>query len=313
MPGGVLCCGNLVEDILVRPVDRVVFDTTTWVESIGRSVGGNGANTSYALAKLGTPVRLAACAGEDESGERVIRELASAGVDVAGVRRIRDAATATTVALVASNGARAFLHCPGVSRVAFGGGLEFSAGLVEGCSHFHLANPFSLDATRVRGAEMLAGARRAGLTTSCDAGWDSRGQWIEVLGPCLEHLDLLFVNEEEGRMLSGREQAAGAAQFFRDRGAGRVVVKLGARGCLLADAEGERRIPGFKVAAVDSTGAGDCFAGGFLAGLHHGMKAGQAARLANAAGALNVGSVGAVAGLRSYAETLEWMQRADLE
>lgn len=310
IPGGVLCCGNIVADILVRPVDSVVFDTTTWVESIETSVGGNGANTAYAIAKLGAPVRLMGHVGADHHGGQVTRTLAASGVDLRWVCRTAEAGTAVTVALVNSSGARAFLHSPGVSRIAFREPVEFAGELLGGCSHFHLANPFSLDEVRVRGGEMLAKARRAGLTTSSDGGWDSRGRWIEVIGPCLPHLDVLFVNEEEARMLSGRERPEEAVRFFRDRGAGAVVVKLGGRGCLRANGGGEAVVPGFRVTAVDSTGAGDCFVGAFLAGLHHGMNAAAAAQLANAAGALNVGRLGAVAGLLPLDETVAWMQRA---
>src|SRR5512133_1971008 len=84
--GGVLCCGNAVEDVLVRPVDEVIFDRTTWVESIGFSLGGNGANTAYALATLGTPVRLISTIGTDETGDRVLAILRGAGVDITAIR-----------------------------------------------------------------------------------------------------------------------------------------------------------------------------------------------------------------------------------
>ena len=54
---GVVCCGNICYDMPVWPVERVAWGATTWVERIEHSVGGNGANTSYALARLGTNSR----------------------------------------------------------------------------------------------------------------------------------------------------------------------------------------------------------------------------------------------------------------
>lgn len=307
IPGGILCCGNLVQDILVRPVEGVRFDTTTWVESIEMSLGGNGANTSYAIARLGAPVQLLGAVGADEFGDRAIAKLISAGVNVERIERVADQPTATTVGLVNAAGARAFFHNPGVSRQAMAEPLEFPAALTAGYSHFHLANPFALPALRAHAGENLRQARAAGLTTSMDCGWDARGEWLTVAGPCLPGLDLLFVNQDEARHLSGSAEARTAARFFDEHGVHATVVKAGADGCFLFENGTETHVPAFRIEAVDSTGAGDCFAGGFLAALHHGLSTHEAARLANAAGALSVSRMGAVSGLLSFDETRRWM------
>lgn len=303
--GAILCAGNLTEDILTWPVDEVVFNTTVWVHDIITSSGGNGANTSYAIARLGGRVRLLGLTGNDEAGSRVIAQLHEAGVDMRVARC--ELPTPRTVVIVRSDGARSFLHRPGASREAFAEPIEFSAELIAGCSHFHLANPFSMPKMRAHAAAALESARQAGLSTSLDTGWDSLGQWMEVIGPCLPHLDLLFVNEDEAAELSGERDPAAASAFFRDRGVRTTVVKLGAEGCAIHDGVAETRVPAFAVKAVDTTGAGDCFAGAFLAGLQRSMTVVEAARLANAAGALNVQRPGATAGLVSYEETLRWM------
>jgi sugar/nucleoside kinase (ribokinase family) len=81
-------------------------------------------------------------------------------------------------------------------------------------------------------------------------------------------------------------------------------VKTGPRGCVVNG----REIPGFVVDAVDTTGAGDCFAGAFLAGIHHGLSPEECGRLANAVGAMNVQHLGATTGVRSLEETRTWMK-----
>lgn len=310
LPGGVLCCGNAVEDVLVRPVDEVIYDRTTWVESIGFSLGGNGANTAYALAVLGTPVRLISTVGRDETGDRVLKTLGDAGVDTSAVRTVEGLPTAATVVVVHSSGARAFLHNPGVNREAFADGIAWSADLVQGFSHFHLGNPFSTMGIRSRTAQILRTVQEHGLTTSVDAGWDTCGEWLDIIGPGLPHTDVLFVNEQESRLLSGCSNVADGARFFLDRGVGSVVTKIGAAGCWFFEDATALHVPGFCVDAIDSTGAGDCFAGAFLAGIRHGMSSWEAARFANAAGALSVCKLGAVGGLLSFDETLAWIQRA---
>lgn len=307
--GAFLCAGNLVQDILVRPVERVAFDATAWVEAIELCLGGNGSNTSYTIAKLGSPVRALGQVGEDDFGAKVIGKLAEVGVDCDGIVR-GPSATASTVVLVKNDGTRGFLHCPGASMEAFSELIDFSS--VSGVTHFHVANLFSLPHMRRLAPDNLWKARDAGLTTSMDTGWDSRGEWIGALKPCLPYLDLLFVNQGEARWLTGHEEPRRAAQTFRDAGVPVVVVKLGARGCAVFSEAGEYTGPAYSVPVVDTTGAGDCFAGGFLAALHRGASLTEAARFANAVGALSVQKLGSVEGLRTYDGTLEWMEEQQI-
>ena len=295
-------------DILVRPVDHIAWNTTTWVDAIEQQMGGNGANTSYAAAVSGTPVRLVSVAGRDAFGDRLRGELAAAGVDIAPVRR-SVGPTAATVALVNSAGDRLFLHRIGAAAEAYQP-PDLNPALTGGMSRFHLANLFSLPGLRRHAGEILGQAHTAGLATSIDTGWDSLGRWIEDLAPCLPWADLLFVNQDEVQHLGGTPDVSNAARRLREGGAQTVVVKLGAQGCAVFDAAGELRVPAFDVAVVDTTGAGDCFAGTFLAALERGLGRGEAARFANAAAALSVQQLGATAGLRSWDETRAWMDTA---
>ena len=308
MAGGILCLGNIVYDILVRPVDKIQWGATVWIDDIVRHIGGNGANTAYAAAMLSAvPVKLLAMVGADPSGADLLAILQAAGVDVSRVVR-SETPTATTVGLVQSGGARAFLHKPGASAEAFAEPVDFSDASFEECSHFHLANPFALPRVRARASEILRGARAAGLRTSLDTGWDSRGEWLAVVGPCLPHVDILFANEDEGRILTGETEPELMAGFFHARGAQIVVLKLGARGCAVFSKEGIFYDPAFHVDAVDTTGAGDCFVGGFLAGMMRGESLAGSASLANAAGALSVRKLGSVLGLRDFEATRQWME-----
>ncbi len=109
---GVLCCGNIVFDVLVRPVSELRWNTTHWVESVRHTMGGNGANTAYAAAILGARVKLLGWVGNDPAGAMLLEKLAGAGVDVSAVRR-SSAPTAATVSLVNPQGDRFLLHSPG--------------------------------------------------------------------------------------------------------------------------------------------------------------------------------------------------------
>ncbi len=303
---GVLVCGNIVYDILVRPVDQVRYEASTWVEDISTFLGGNGSNTSYAIAKLGVPARLVGMIGRDPFGDAVLGTLQEGGVDTRWVDRI-EAATATTVGLVASDGKRAFLHRPGCSREGFAEAIEFTPDLIAGCATFHLANPFAMPLLRRSAPEFVRRGRAAGLRTSCDTGWDARGEWMDVLGPCLPHLDILFTNEEEALRLTGADDHRRAAAALRSGGAGTVVIKRGPLGCSVFTPAGSFDAPALPVTAVDTTGAGDTFAGAFLAALHRGRSLEESARVANAVGAMNVLQLGAVAGLGTWEQTLAFL------
>jgi len=304
---GVLCAGNVIVDILARPVDQIHWDATTWIDAITQSLGGNGANTSYALGRLGARVRLMGLVAADPFGEYCRATLSSAGVDLSLLGTAVRESTSTSVVLVRPDGARALLNRPGASREAFPSPCVFDPATVDGCDHFHLANVFGLPRMRAHASQTLRNARDAGLGTSLDTGWDALGEWMSVIGPCLPGLDLLFVNQDEARMLAGTEDPDAAALFFQSRGVRTVAVKLGAGGCAVFAPQAEFHAPAFRVTPVDTTGAGDCFAGGFLAARQRGFGMEDAARIANAAGALSVQALGATAGLLPWDETLAWI------
>jgi sugar/nucleoside kinase (ribokinase family) len=303
---GVLCCGNIVFDTLVRPApNETHWHTSLWVDSIEQQIGGNGANTAIAIARLGVPARLAGRVGKDANGERVLAILRTSGVDISFVDQAEDP-TSASVALVRADGARALLHCPGVSRSVFNPPPALEGPLSAGCRFLHIGNPFGVPGLRANGPAMLKQAHELGLRTSIDGGWDSRGEWLRALAPSLAETDLLFVNHDEARELTGHTDPVRQAEILQQAGASAVVIKWGAEGCAVFENTRQFHSPGFPVEVRDTTGAGDCFAGGFLAGLARGMDFPDAARLANAVGARSVTAVGSITGLLGFEETLAW-------
>ncbi len=294
-----IVCGNIVYDILVRPVEALRWGGTMIVDRVEHHLGGNAGSTSYTLATLGMPVKLVSLAGSDSKAEFLLSTLRAAGVDTSPMQ-FTAAPTSTALSLINAHGERALLYHLGASAENLREPFE----LPDGASHFHLAAVYRMRYLRAAAPGILRKAREAGLTTSVDTQWDHEGEWLSVLEPSLPFTDLLFVNEEEARMLSGSADPAEAARALQSKGAGHVIVKLGARGCLV---DGRERVEGFRVDAIDTTGAGDCFVGGYLAALQRGESHGHAARFANAVAALAVQRLGAVEGVRSYEETLAWM------
>jgi sugar/nucleoside kinase (ribokinase family) len=157
-------------------------------------------------------------------------------------------------------------------------------------------------------AWLLKEAHAAGVVTFLDTVWDDTGRWMEVLAPCLLHLDYFIPSLPEAQAITGQEDVVDVARALLDRGVGTVALKMGADGCLVATQGSEMfHLPAYEVEVVDATGAGDAFAAGFIAGVWHGWSLEKTAQLANAVGALCVTGVGALGGARSFSETLHFM------
>ncbi|HEU0120600.1 MAG TPA: carbohydrate kinase family protein [Bryobacteraceae bacterium] len=274
-----LVAGNLVYDWVAGPVTELAWDQTTWPAEFSAGLGGNGGTTAYAAARQGARVRLVTGRGEDEHGLILDRRLREAGVETVYLPGLAGG-TAMTMGLFRPDGARALIHRPGVLTELFAAVPSLQP-YGSGIRWLHVANPFAVPGLRRRAADYLREAKEAGWTTSMDLGWDRLGEWMQVVGPCLPHCDWLLANAAERAEVDLRGFAGG------------VVVKLGADGCTV----GEVHIPGIPSRAVDSTGAGDCFCGGFLAAMLAGASPQEAAHAANACGARSVSAAGPTSGL----------------
>ena len=297
--GRVVVCGNVVFDILAHPVEEVRWQATTLIESVSQQPGGNAGSTSCALGILGTPVSIVTLAGRDAAGEAVMDRLRSVGVDLSLVQYV-EAPTSIAISLIRPTGERALLYQLAAAAEDF---QPFR--FPPDAGHFHLAAVYRMRHLREIAPALLRRAKEAGLKTSLDTQWDTEGEWMKVLKPSLPYTDYTLMNEDEAGMLTGRTEPDAAARVLRGLGASHVVIKLGPRGCW---ADGET-FPGFDVNAVDTTGAGDCFAGGFIAALERGFSIADASRFANAVGALAVQKIGATAGVLDWNATMRWMPR----
>ncbi len=282
----ILCVGNAVMDVLGRPVDSLApAGTMQRLEQVGFSPGGNAVITSIALARLGIPVSIAAAVGDDRLGRLMSEALHASGVEHSNLLTLARTPTSVTIVLVESNGERRLLHFRGANAHFTLDHLDWR--LAEGARFFFYTSAFALPAFDGPPVEQaMAKAKALGCTTSLNVCWDTEDRWLKILGPALAHTDIMFPNLDEGRQLTGAEEPESVAAHLHDLGVKTVVVKLGPRGCYVSSAEGAFTSPGFPVTAVDTTGAGDCFAAGFLSELYAGHNLREAARFANATGAL---------------------------
>jgi sugar/nucleoside kinase (ribokinase family) len=243
----------------------------------------------------------------DPFGDFLVKEVASRGIDVRGIARDADVHTTSAVALVSPSGERSFLYSPGSSSEKWS--LEdVDFGLLGSAKILHVGGIMKLRNTQ--SGTLLKQAKNLGLVTSLDTDWDASGKWLELVEACLTHTDLFLPNLEEAAFISGKTAPKEMAEFFFARGVQTFALKMGEKGCYLRTADHEFFAPGYKVDVVDTTGAGDAFVGGFLAGYHKGWDLEECAQLANACGALCTTKIGTTDGIRDLEGTIAFMRGA---
>jgi sugar/nucleoside kinase (ribokinase family) len=290
----VVVIGDLMNDVVVRPLAPMAHDTDT-PSTVSWSAGGSGANQAAWLAELGVPARLAARAGRADAGRH--REiLAGAGVD-ARLGEDPELATGTVVVVVGADGSRSMFTDRGANRNL--DSSDLTADLLEGAVRLHLSGYCLVEPSgREAVGELCRAARAVGVPVSVDPGSVSE---LERLGAqrfieAVAGADLIFPNLEEGRLLSGcgpGEDSRVVLRRLLDRFEV-VAMKLGAAGSVIG--RRDRRpvpVPAVPVPVVDPTGAGDAYCAGFLSVWHPGADLASVGRVAAAAAARAVSTVGA--------------------
>ena len=309
----ILCLGILVADVIARPVDHYPGPgELNLCDEIRSSIGGCAANTGIGLQRLGSETAVIGKVGRDGFGDFVRAVLEGEGIETSGVVTDPDAPTSATMVAVRSDAERSFVHCVGANATMRPEDVNWQ--LAANATLLHVAGHFLMpgfDGGPCR--EVLEEAQRRGLRTSLDTAGHPTSAWPAALQPLLAHLDYIVPSFSEARHCVPRaasESPESVAKFFLDQGTGVVALKMGESGSYVKSSEEEHRLPAFAVEAVDATGAGDAFAAGFLAGVLRDLPLAECALLGNAVGALAVTGMGAIAGLRSYAETVEFMRTA---
>ena len=279
--GQILVCGDVINDVLVKPLDGVTPDSDT-PATISARPGGAAANQAAWMAHLGADVVFAGRVGARDAAYHR-RELARVGVR-AHLAADREAETGSIVIMVAPDGERTMFTDRGANlrlRRA-----DVPARLLDGAAVLHLTGYTFCEPSLLEVALWLLGEARArGLAVTIDPG---SAAFLARMEPAAflrwtEGAAVCFPNRDEAAVLTGEAgPLAMAAHLTRYYGA--VVVKLGGAGCVLAvPGETPVLIAPAPVRAIDSTGAGDAFCGAFMSRWLAAAPAGPDGRLAGPA------------------------------
>jgi len=307
-PPRVTVVGSLNTDIsLAVPHLPGPGETVLSAASAVTGGGGKGANQAVAAARLGAAVRMVGCCGDDEFGAQLRAGLVAEGVDASGVRVVAGAASGVALITVDAAGENSIAVAAGANGLA--GPDEVTAAFAAPCEA--LVASAEIPAGVLTG--VLGRARGTGATCVLNLAPAPAG----AAGLLAGGVDWLVVNEQEaaavlGRAVTGSDDAPAAALALAGMTGGHAVITLGAAGAVLArpgaagapDTPAAVTVPGFRVASVDSVGAGDAFVAALAVALAAGVGPAAAVRAACAVGAAATTRPGAQDALPRPADVL---------
>ncbi|GIZ50134.1 ribokinase [Noviherbaspirillum aridicola] len=283
----VLALGSINADFQVRIARRPEVSETLIASDFTRLSGGKSANVAWLAARLGVPVRLYGHVGDDDLAEQALAPLRRAGIPLDGVRRVAGQATGVSMITVPPDGKKGIVLAPNANHAWDEAACAALAGAIRGCPpESVLATNGEIPAAALRAA--MRAARETGIACLLDPSpADAIGDDLIALA------DFLAPNAGEAQQLCGfsfddAQGALRAARALRERGAGVVCVKLADGGCVAWDGGRALHVPPAPVEVVDSTGAGDAFAGALAVALLERRPLEEAVRFAVAASHLAV-------------------------
>lgn len=282
--GDIVVVGDLLVDVVATVEDPIGFGSDTPAR-VDRHGGGSAANTASWLGALGAPVRLVAAVGDDAAGREAVAELTALGVDHVGPV-VPGVVTGTCVVIVDRSRERTMFPDRGANAHLD----RFDPAVLDGrpIDRLHVSGYALLgEGSRDGALAVMERARAEGAIVSVDA---SSAAPLRTVGPdrfldWVSGIDEMFANDDEVDALGGERRILESCAV--------LVHKHGGRGVTWTDGRRREHVPAKTVDAVDSTGAGDSFAAGWLAASHRGLGVVEALELAHEVAARVVTTVGA--------------------
>ncbi len=297
----IIIIGAAIIDVLVRPAEEEVFRTGSYAaEDIRMSAGADALNEATVLARMGKKVLLETIIGDDKAGRYIRDHCETAGIGLSEGCVRTGLATGINVVLVEKDGKRHFLtNANGSLRKLSLKDIRMpfpeSAGIVCFASVFVFPQ---IGAKELR--MIFEQAKKQNKIVCADMTKCKNGETAEEMSEAFAYVDYLFPNHEEAMLSTGKGTVKEAAQALLETGAGNVIIKCGAKGCLVMNWKESYMVQAEEGAeCIDTTGAGDSFAAGFMYALSEGRTLRECAEYANKCGARAVGCVGATAWLET--------------
>jgi len=275
--------GSINMDLVINSPREVLQGETIHGNGFMTNGGGKGANQAAACGKLGADIVMGGAVGEDDFGERLLKQLSSYHVDVQHVRKIPQVPTGVAVILVVNGDNRIVLDSGANACVNH---QDVDALLSEAKSGDILLTQLENTVDEVGYA--LKKGKELGMTTILNP-----APMDLAIQPYLEYVDFFMPNEHEFFDITGTSDLEEGLRYLTKKGISHVIVTLGSKGYAYYHEKTEIREDCMKVSVVDTTAAGDTFCGAFATRLAMGEEPKKALHYANCAAALTVTKKGA--------------------
>jgi sugar/nucleoside kinase (ribokinase family) len=301
----VVVAGLAVADVLGRPVQLKKLPKPGGLQildSITLSTGGNVSNVGIDLVKLGFRVGAITRLGNDALGDFILKQYRARRINTAGVIRDERVQTSSTFVGVGKDGERTFLHTRGCMANFRVSDVLKNIMLIKRAKIFAFGYLGLLPEMETELGKLFRTVKReTGANISLDTGGHPK-RHPKLLESFLPYVDYFIPSYEEAIAITGKRNPEDIVRYFFKAGAPNIVgVKLGAKGCYIANYRYAEYIPPARTGRViDTTGAGDAFVAGFLAATVKGFSAFAAARIANAVAAGCVMAVGASTAIHPF-------------
>jgi len=307
----VVSLGELLIDFVAMEHGVSVGDAS----GFKKAPGGAPANVAVAVARLGHASAFLGQVGDDPFGHYLADVLAADHIDISGLRFSQEARTALAFVSLRADGERSFMFYRHPSADMLMRPEDVAVDVLKGKQIFHFGSITMIkEPSRSATLKAAEAARAAGLFISYDpnlrlALWADADAARDGMLAGFDYATIVKVSEEEVEFLTG---SSDITSLWRDS-IQLIAVTQGAEGATIYTRSSKQYVAGFKIQAVDTTGAGDAFVAGMLVGiLEH--KADytehleQIIRFANAVGALTTTQLGAIPALPSRAAVEQFMR-----
>lgn len=301
----VIVIGELNVDIVALGLGGPpVMGTEILADDVSLRLGSASAIFASGIARLGHKVTFVSQVGKDLFGEFCLSELIATGISTQNVSVQPRLRTGVTVA-ISSQKDRALITYPGA--IATFGRDQLRMSMLKGHVHLHMTSYFLQKKLRPAFASIFREARLAGLSTSFDPNSDPRHEWNRQIDGVLKQTDILFLNRVEALELT-RMQTVRSAMKKLGQSVPCAVIKLGPKGAVAIKSDEIVSVDGYKIDTLDTTGAGDSFAAGFISAYLGGNSLSECLRFGNACGALSTLQAGGTSGQPNATQLKRFLQ-----
>jgi ribokinase/sulfofructose kinase len=299
----VLAVGGVSVDLVLKTPHLPGHDEKVIGKLVGRLSGGPAANFACAASRLGLKAASWAGVGDDENGRLILKDFEVFGVDTSLIHIHRQAETPFTVILIDPTGEKAIVVIPTLQHEY---SLETAAAALARSRVLYMM-PHDLE--RFLALARLAHQHGAEVMIDVEANVCAERDRLEQI---LAQTDIASFNQAGFAAAAGQPVSVEAAQSLLAFGPHTIVVTRGGAGSLAVTQAEVAEHPGYRVAVVDTTGAGDTFNAAFLAATLEGKSLAERLRFANAAAAISVTALGARGRLPTPAEIKTFLEKKGL-